>query len=351
MAIVKEEILKKNLSRENLSPVYILIGQDNFLKKNYSEKILKRITDKDDILNCAFFENDCDLQDVYDFVMQMPMMADMKYAEILDYDFENCSKQDFERLCTLISQVPDTAVLVLRFEGAEISSRKTTEKFKTLVSSAEKNGGLAVELDFRSTAELAKMLCDSAKKRGCKMDSPTAYYLIEVVGNDILNLKNEMDKLSAYSNKKPITKETVDKVCAKSVEASVYSISKYLFSQNIEGALKILDELFFMRTEPMIILYTIASLYIDMYRVYASKEQNEPIQNLVQTFKYKNKAFLLDKAAINLKKFDENRLKLSLNELIEADNKLKSFGAEPRIVLEQLIIKLIYIISKGEPIV
>ena len=56
----------------------------------------------------------------------------------------------------------------------------------------------------------------------------------------------------------------------------------------------------------------------------------------------------MDKAAANLRKYDSRKLSLSLNELIKTDSALKSFGADPKLVLEEMTLKLIYIAVKGE---
>ena len=79
MAIVFEDTLKKSISRDKLLPVYILFGEDGYLKKNYSDKILKLITEPDDVFNCSKFGSDCELQDVYDAVLQLPFMVSDPY--------------------------------------------------------------------------------------------------------------------------------------------------------------------------------------------------------------------------------------------------------------------------------
>lgn len=349
MAIVFEDNLKKNIQSKNLLPVYILFGDDGYLKKNYADKLGNLTAERDDVFNYCRFEGGADLQEVYDAAMQMPFMGDKKFVELCDYDFEHCAKSDFEKLCTLLSEVPDTAVFVLRFDSLDFDSKKSA-KFKRLVTACEKNNGLPVKLDHRKPAELVKMLTDGAAKRGCRMDSNTARYLIETAGEDINLLSNELTKLCAYSQKGSITKETVDAVSVKTVEASIYNLSKFILSANTAEALSCLDELFFMRIDAMPILYNISSIYVDMLRIFAAKEQGLKISDVAETFDYKNKAFLLDKAAPYLKKMDFKRLNLSLEAITEADIKLKSFGSDDRIILEQLIIKLIYILAKGEKV-
>ena len=348
MAIVFEEALKKNIAKE-VKGVYILFGEDSYLKKNYTEKIAHKTASSDDIFNYCKFDTECELQDVYDACLQFPMMNDKKYVELCDYDFEKCSKSELDMLCELISEIPDTTVFVIRFDGVAVDAKKSA-KFKKIVSACDKAGGMTVNLGHRKPAELAKMLVDGAAKRGGKMEHSAAHYLIETAGDDIELLQNELNKLVYYSNGNIITKETVDKVSVKSVEASVYNLSKHILAADTSSALSCLDELLFMRIEPMIILYTVSGVFVDMYRVYSAREQGLGNKEVLEVFDYKNKAFLVENAAREIKKLDFKRLNLCLKALVGADKALKSFGGNDRLILEQLIIRLIYIIVKGESV-
>jgi DNA polymerase-3 subunit delta len=180
------------------------------------------------------------------------------------------------------------------------------------------------------------------------MDSSVAKYLVETAGEDINLLSNELIKLCSYQMEGIITKETVDLVCSKTVEASVYNLSKLILASKSTEALSLLDELLFMRIEPMSIFYNISSVYVDMFRMYAARNEGIKIPDVAQKFSYGNRKFLLENAERNLRNFDFKRLSLSLNEIIKADSLLKSFRADERNVLEQLIVRLIYIIEKGE---
>ena len=74
------------------------------------------------------------------------------------------------------------------------------------------------------------------------------------------------------------------------------------------------------------------------------------LNEIADTFGYKNNKFLLEKAQNNIKKFDFNKFNLSFEALCEADKGLKSFGTDARIVLEKLAVKLGYIALKGESV-
>lgn len=350
MPIIKEAELKNTLKPEKLLPVYILFGRDSYLKKLYSDKILKLVTTPDDVFNYNKFETGCDLQEVSVSVDQMPFMADKRFVEICDFDFEHASKSDLDRLNEILKDVPDTTVLILRFDAIEIDPKSS--KFNNLVKSAQQSGGVAVDLGFRSKAELSKMLTDAAAKRGSVMDRSVADYLIELAGDDINTLSNEITKLSNFKKGEKITRETVDLVSVKTVEASVFKLAEFILNCDATSAVKLLDELLFMRIEPIVILATVSSVYIDIMRVHSAKSSGLGIKEVAEIYpSYKSKMFVLEKASRHLNKsFDSKKIHLSLMALKEADEKLKSVKIEPRIILESLIIKLVYIIAKGESI-
>lgn len=346
MAIVYEEELKRSLKNGERN-IYILFGDDGYLKKMYKDKISRQISDPDDIFNFQKFGPESDLQEVYDSVLQFPMMSDKKCVILNDYDFEQCDKADFEKLCTVISENPDSCVLILWFDSMEIDHKKSS-KFKKLVSAAEKNNGIAALLNHRTQGELVKMLTDGAQKRGCRFESSAARYLVETTGQDINTLVNELEKLCAFAKGGDINKDMVDSVAVKTVEASIYNLSKQIIDCNMVNAMKTLDDLFFMRIEPIYVLSVISSCYVDMYRVFVGKSKGMTIPQIAEKFGYKNNQFVLDKAQTNIKKFDFNRFSLSFDALCKADKSLKSFSSDARTILEQLIVKLGYIAVKGE---
>ncbi len=349
MAVVNEEILKKEIAKDGVN-VYVLFGEDAYLKNMYMEKISTACAEKDDIFNYQKFQLDCDLQEVYDAVLQFPMMSDKKCVILTDYDFEHCSKTDLNKLCTIISETPDTCVFILWFDGLEFDYKKNN-KFKEIENAVSKAGGIVAKLDHRKEAELVKMLTDGAMKRGCKLDSASARYLIEIAGQDINILKNELDKLCFYVKSGEITKQTVEKVVTKTVETNVFALSRNIIGCNMKAALTILDELFFLRVEPIIILSTVSSFYVDMYRAFLGKQKGLSALEICQKFGYpSNRKFVIENAITDAKKFDFNRFALSFDALREADRVLKSFSQDDRTVLEKLIISLGYIAVKGESI-
>lgn len=350
MPIVYEEQLRKDITGKHFAPVYLIFGDDSYLKNYYKDTLAKKASDGDPFFNLQIFEGDIDLQEVFDAVNQFPMMTDRKSVVLSDFDFEHCAKGDFDRLAELILNSNDTCVLIICFDTVEFDAKKGTKE-KKLLAAVEKIGGICAEINHRSTTALVKMLSDGAKKRGCNFGEIAARHLIEISGSDLSTLKNELDKLCAYVGSGDISKEIVEQIAVKSVDASVYEYVKQIFAGDVSKALTMLNDMFYMRIEPMIILSVTASSYIDIYRAYSANVKGALKSDISNDFKYpKNKLFLIDRAVQSLKKFNGKKLRLSLEAIAEADKSLKSFGADAHSILEQLTVKLIYILIKGEAV-
>lgn len=347
---VYEEDLRRDISSKHFAPVYLIYGDDSYLKNYYKDTLAKKSYDGDPFFNLQKFEGDCDLQEVFDAVNQFPMMSERKCVLLSDFDFEHASKNDFERFIELFSNANDTCVLIVCFDSINFDAKKGSKE-KKIISAVQNAGGKCAEINHRSITALVKMLSDGAKKRGCNFGEIAARHLIEISGTDLSTLKNELNKLCAFVGSGDITKETVEQIAVKSVDASVYEYVKQIFAGEVSTALKMLDEMFFMRIEPMVILSVTASSYVDIYRAYTANIKGATKADIATDFKYpKNKLFLIDRAMQTLRKFNRTKLRLSIEAIAEADKSLKSFGADPRIVLEQLTVKLGFILAKGESV-
>lgn len=109
------------------------------------------------------------------------------------------------------------------------------------------------------------------QKRGAAISSENARYLISVSGSDIKTLLNETEKLSAYANGGEITKQLIDKLAVRCLQAKVFDLSKAVVRGDYEKAYSVLDSLFAAKEEPVSVLAVISNCFVDMYRVKCAK--------------------------------------------------------------------------------
>ena len=344
---LSEKSLKQSLDNGAILSVYVIVGNDSFLKTQAKDRIVKAAIGEDDGFNLVAFENGCDLDLLYNELSSCPFTSDKKCVILSDYDVEKCSKDEFESLLKLAGTRYETSVFIIYFDAIAYDPKKSG-KIKELISAAESVGGSSVVLDHRTKEELARQLVASAKNRGCNLSSINAGYLIDVCSTDINTLLNELSKLCLFVKQGEITKETIDLVVVKSVEASIYDLSKKIIAGDTASAMKLVDDLLFMKVTPESIIFQIAQAFVDLYRASAAKKSGVLPEVAAGDFNMKNTAFRLKNASANLRKYDDNKIKLSFDAVLDAERENKSFSSQPRVVIEKLIVRLIYIMKTGE---
>lgn len=177
-----------------------------------------------------------------------------------------------------------------------------------------------------------------------RLPRQAAQKLLDYAGQDLTTLQNEVEKLCAYAlgqGQGEITLAMIEELVAKSTETTVFLLSGALVAGNYEKAYTLLDALFYQREEPIAILGALATSYVDMVRVRAALENGGTYGDAAQYGDYKGKDFRLKKAQQNVRGVPQQVLRESLHLLLEADMALKGSRLEPRIILDELIAKLL----------
>ncbi len=345
--MLTDKTLKSALDSCSILPVYIIAGADIYLKQQALDRIIKATVEPDDEMNLVKYEYGVNLQEVYDEVNGFPLMADRKCVVFKDFDLDNADKAEFEKFLELAGEPYETTVFVIYFGSAETDIVKSS-KFKKLVSAVEDAGGGFVKLDYKTPEELMRWLSASAKKQGCMLSPQNARYITDICSSDISVLTRELTKLCTFVKSGEITKEVINKVCVKSVEAEVWDLSKKVLAGDSAGALTLLDELYYMNIEPVIIFYSISSAYVDMYRAFCCRAEGKKPETMGEAFGLGKRGFVLSRAAGNLRRFDKHKLDMSFDAIIKTEKELKSYSGNDRAAIEKLIVRLIYIMKTGE---
>ena len=132
-------------------------------------------------------------------------------------------------------------------------------------------------------------------------------------------------------------------------EIKIFELSKNLVSGNSDKAYAILDSLIKQREEPISILATIITAYVDMYREKVAVSGGHRAEEMAQVFNYGKSDFRLKNGAKNASKLSVSALRDSLEVLAQADEKLKSTTIDGRLILEETIIKL-FLLANGEKV-
>lgn len=346
MADFDEKGLKAHIKSGDFLPAYLIVGDEDYLKKHYTDLICSKAVDEafSDFNLQRFEGKGLALSDVFDACEMMPMMSDKRCVVVEDYKLESLNDKDYGLMLDFFSDLPDFTVLIFLQKAADFpvaKAKKAVELFKKY--------GAVCTLNKRTGNDLLKPLISSAAKQKCELSLPMAKYLVSVCGDDFNVLINELGKVCHFAKQGEITKAHIDAVAVKSDDAKIYALTKSLLNKDFDKAYEVLGSLFRQKTEPEYILGTIISAYVDIYRARISVISGKNADSLASDFGYRNTAFRLTNAARDSRNMDIATIRKCLDELSKADKQLKSGRDNAVLIFEQLMVKL-FLLSNGEKV-
>lgn len=343
---IEETMLKKQIREQNFSRVYLLYGEEPYLVTEYAKRIISRAAGGPmEDFNLQYFDGKAPVEEIAEAVEALPLMAERKCVVVSDFDAEGANASETAKIKQLLTDPPETCVLLFRQRSVLVNPKKSA-KWRNFIKLVDQCGS-SVFFAQRDAASLAKSLSENAAARGYTLPTDCAKYLIRQCGQNLSILLGEMEKICAFCGEKTdITREAIDAVVVKSSETAVYRLANALITGQYGDAFRILDTLFYQREEPVFILGALASAYIDLYRAKSGLEGGMPIPEVAKLFEYRNMEFRIRNAARDCRKLTIEQIRESLEWIFQTDLKLKSTRTQPRILLEELLSRLLLTASQ-----
>jgi DNA polymerase-3 subunit delta len=274
-------------------------------------------------------------------VDSMPVFYSRKAIIIKDLGTSTLTESFMSDLEEILSDIPSYATIIFyqKFEG--ISSKAQEKKLLNLID----RNGFVVEFKLKDTTFLSKYIADKLQKEGIAIDIDIARDIAENSTGELEYVIREIEKLSAYCEKgEAVTKEIVELVCSKSVDASTFDLARDIAEKKSDLVFKKIDDLFFMRVKATFILSAINSLFTDAYRALSADIAKKTQAELIRDFpEYKGKEFRIRNARKSCSRYSHKELGQILELIIEADKLLKSSKTDDRIIIEELAVNVMKI--------
>ena len=352
MPIVTDEARVKNSVGSAVPErLYVFCGNEPYLKEHYLKTLISSaVAESFEVFNLKKFDGaDCKLGDILEAANQAPLMMGRNCVVARDFPLSKLSSAECGILQDYISKVPESTVLVFYLNDEDFppkQSRDETEddekgvkkQRKELFADFEKYAFIA-KLDRLPQTRVANLLVSGPKRRGAALSQPNAAYLIECCGDGLYRLMNELEKLCAFAAGGDITRESIDRLVTKTLEAEVFDITTHLFSGRTEKALEALEILLYQRTAAQNIMGVLISAFVNVYRVKLAERSRKNNAALMKDFGLSS-SYYIDKLRANARRVSDGGVIKCLEILDEADAALKSRGGSENIVLEETIVKL-----------
>ena len=239
--------LAVDIKNKNFKNVYLLFGEEDYLKNVYSKQMVDVITDGND-MNASFYNGtDIDVNELIENAKSSPFFAEKK---ILVIENTNLFSGEGEPVAEFLPEVPESTVMVF----VERSVDKRTKLYKAI-----KEAGYICEINKQTEQDVSNWAAKLLAKSNKKITKADMSYLIAMVGVDMEILSNEIEKLICYCmDKSVVKKEDIDAVCSKQLSIRIFDLMDQMSYKNQKKALDCYYELITDKNEPFAILRMIS---------------------------------------------------------------------------------------------
>ncbi|MBR4888403.1 MAG: DNA polymerase III subunit delta [Clostridia bacterium] len=351
MAEINEATLKKQVDSGAPERVYFLYGEEKKLVRRAAGRIMEAFGGTFEDFNLQKFPAEATADDVHTAVEALPFMSEFKCVAVADMNFESMAANELAKFKEIIANVPESTVLVFWYPTLDFEYKKAG-KWKTFLTQMGKTASL-LPLGHMPQAELEKYLCARAAKRKCELPRKLAGKMIEYAGSDLQVLESELEKLCAFALETAggaIDDAMVEKLTTQNMETTVFKLTDAIVAGQFDRAYGLLDMLFYQNEEPIGIVTVLGNSFIDMYRVRAALQGGKTSAFPAEYENYRGREFRLKNAERDVRRLSTDVLRECLAAILAADLSLKSSRTPPRIVVEELLAKLLLITKKQSAI-
>lgn len=322
------KLLEKDIKEKNFKNVYLLYGEENYLKRSYKNRLKKAIlNDENDTMNYSYFEGkDIDEIKIVDTAETLPFFADNRLIIVENSGFFKESK---EKIADYVNNICESTIIV--FIENEIDKRNRLYK-------AVNKNGLVVELGIQKEDALEVWIGKYLNSVGKKMLVSNVRYLLETAGSNMDNLMSELEKLTAYTlGRDEITREDIDAVVVVEVTGKIFLMVESIAKREQQKALALYDDLLKLKEPPLKILFLIARQFNQLLIV---KEMTRLHNDKSEIAKKAQAApFAVPKLQSQCSRFTTEQLKMAIEDCIETETLIKSGKMTDVLGVEMLIIK------------
>lgn len=326
----KREIIVKVINEQiktgEFQSVYLLYGEEEYLKRQYRDKLKKAISG-DDTMNYSYFEgNKIVVKEVIDMANTLPFFAQKRLIIIENSGFFKSSQ---EELADFIKNMPDYLIFV--FVESEVDKRNKVYK-------AVSTAGYICEMKQQSTSVLVQWIVTLLKNEGKTIDRPAVDLLLSKTGAGMDLIYAEVEKLVSYCIDRPqITAEDVEAVCTTQTTSRIFDMITAIATKKQKQALDLYYDLLLLKEPPMRILYLLARQFNGILQVKESLMRGNANAQIAREMGVA--PFIVGKYAAQAKYFESAQIKEALRDFAETEEAVKTGKIEDKLGVELMIIK------------
>lgn len=319
--------IDNDIKMGQLKNVYLLYGTEDYLKRQYRDKLKHALVEPDDTMNFSAYEGkDINPKELIDLSETLPFFKEKRMILVENSGFFKNSCDD---LAEYMSQVPESTCFV--FVEEEVDKR--SKLFK-----AASRAGSAVEFETPKEDMLIRWILGRIQREGKKITQSVMQLFLSKTGSDMENIDKELEKLICYTlDKTEISAADVEAICTGQTENKIFEMIDAISAKNQKKALDLYYDLLALKEAPMRILFLIARQFQNLLLIKSMSAKGYPAVSIAKTAGMPS--FAVQKNLRQAGAFKINQLKEAIEDCGQEEEDVKTGRMADQLAVELLIVK------------
>ena len=231
------------LKNGDLKRVYLLCGEQAYLRLQNRDKLVKILLGDGDAMNLSRYAgSEITARDLIEMAQTLPFFADRRVIVLENTGLLNPKSasrsvtgsrtssqinEEADRIAGFIPEIPDTTCVVFVEENVD----KRGKLYKAIAKSKKENSGEILECVTPEESDLRAWAGGIFRKNGLSISGRTLALFLEYTGEDMQNIAGEAEKLCCYCmGRKEIGEQDIRDVCSPRIRDRIFDMIEVILS-------------------------------------------------------------------------------------------------------------------------
>lgn len=246
------ELLNKLHTGKDLAPVYLVLGQGDYLQRRLKRAFRAVVPAEEQTMNFASYDMDTvPLAVALDDAMAAPFFGERRVVCIDNPAFltgetkKQKVEHDLDSLQTYLSSPMESTVLVFFAPYDKLDGRKKVSKLLKKVA-------VTADIGHFTERDVQKFVMDQVKQDGYTIEPQALQELIQRTDADLTLMMSELPKLELFTvPAKVITVDAVNGLVTQTLTQNVFDLVNKVLAKDTAGAVTLYRELILAKEEPL----------------------------------------------------------------------------------------------------
>lgn len=321
--------INNDIKQGDFKQIYLLCGEERYLKRQYTERLRKAMCGGDDNMNTHFYEGkDVPVGEIIDLAETLPFLAPRRTIFISN---SGLFKSGGEKMAQYLTSPNETTFFV--FTESDVDKR--SKLYKTV-----QNNGSVIEFSVQDENTLKRWIAGILTKEGKKITESTVQLFLTKTGSDMENIQMELEKLICYCmDREIVTGEDVEAICTNRIANRIFDMISAIANGQPRQALDLYYDLLALKEPPMRILFLIArqcNMLLQVKELKTRGFDNKAIGSQIGV-----PPFIAGKYVTQASRFKTAELKTAVRQCVEAEEAVKTGRMNDMMSVELLIVSVL----------